>query len=143
MPQLTPMEVTANNLAYNEANNPFLHAKRFEIQIHRGNDRQNHYLPRWEIVEMVLGTKAFSAADPKRPDMVLVCDNRDTCIQVLRWEKSWYGYATTLRRGAALGEEPRFVCSLCLGRGEVPTANPPGEGTTYVPCICRKADSTR
>lgn len=100
---LTPMEVTANNLAYNEANNPFLHAKRFEIQIHRGNDRHNLYFPTWGLVRLVLGTNAFSAADPKRPDTVLVCDNRDTCIQVLRWEKSWYGYATTVRRGAALG----------------------------------------
>lgn len=100
--QLTPMEVAAKNLAYNEANNPFLHAKRFEIQIHRQGDRQNLYFPTWELVQLVLGTKAFKADDPKRPDMVLVCDNRDTCIQVLRWEKSWYGYETTLRRGAAL-----------------------------------------
>lgn len=98
----TPMEVTADNIAYNLANNPFLHSKRFEIQIHRGNDRQNLYFPTWELVKLVLGTKAFNAADPKRPDTVLVCDNRDTCIQVLRWEKSWCGYATTLRRGVAL-----------------------------------------
>lgn len=97
----TPMEIAADNVARMNAMNPFLHAKRFEIQIHKGDDRRNIYLPTWELVQLVLNTKAFKADDPNRPDMVLVGDNRDTCVFVLRWEKSWYGYATTLRRGVA------------------------------------------
>lgn len=101
----TPAESAASNVAYDKANNPRYHTRRFEIQLHHGEDRRNVYLPTWELVQMVLRT--VKADDPKRPDHVVVCDGRDTCIQVLRWEKSWYGYRTMLCRGAAVGDEPR------------------------------------
>lgn len=105
--QPTPAEIAAGNVAYNKAVNPFYHQKRFEIQIHAGEDRRNLYFPTWGLVDLVLKTKPFAADNSKRPDRIVVCDNRDTCIQVLKWEKSWYGYETTLRRGAAVGEVPR------------------------------------
>lgn len=101
----TPAEIAAGNVAYDKAMNPFYHQRRFEIQLHNGDDRRNLYFPRWEVVELVL--KTIKADDRHRPDRVVVCDNRDTCIQVLKWEKSWYGYETRLCRGAARGEEPR------------------------------------
>ena len=103
----TAAEIAAGNVAWDKANNAFYHARRFEIQLHHGLDRRNLYCPTWELVQIILGTKAFNADDPKRPDHVIVCDNRDTCVQVLRWEKCWYGYRTTVRRGAAVGEIPR------------------------------------
>lgn len=102
---LSPAEMSAANVEWMKANNPMLHARRFEIQLHRGLDRQNVYLPTWQLVEMVLRT--VKPEERNAPDCVVVCDNRDTCIQVLRWEKCWYGYETTLRRGAAVGEVPR------------------------------------
>lgn len=104
----TPAEISARNVAWMKANNPFYHQKRFEIQLHRGDSRQNFYFPTWDLVKIVLGTSAVKADDPKRPDRVIVSDNRDTCIRVLEWEKSWYGYETRVRRGAAVGIEPRF-----------------------------------
>lgn len=103
----TPAEISAGNVAWMKANNPFYHQRRFEIQIHRGDDRHNLYFPTWELVKLVLNTSLVKADDPKRPDRVIVSDNRDTCIRVLEWEKSWYGYETRVCRGAAVGIEPR------------------------------------
>jgi hypothetical protein len=103
----TPAEIAASNVAYDKANNPFYHDRRFEIQVHRGENRTNIYLPTWQLVAIVLSTKQFDGDDPKRPDRVIVSDNRDTCSRVLEFEKSWYGYETRLCRGAARGEEPR------------------------------------
>jgi hypothetical protein len=103
----TPSEISAGNVAYDKAVNPFYHQKRFEIQVHRGEDRTNLYFPTWQLVAIVLATKQFSASDPHRPDKVIVSDGRDTCIRVLEWERSWYGYETRVRRGAAIGQEPR------------------------------------
>lgn len=101
----SPAEISAANVAFDKANNPFYHSKRFEIQIHRGLDRQNVYLPTWQLVEMVL--RSVKPEDRNAPELVIVSDNRDTYGRVLRWEKCWYGYETTLRRGAAVGEVPR------------------------------------
>jgi hypothetical protein len=114
----TPADIAASNIAYDKAVNPFYHQKRFEIQIHKGDDRQNLYFPRWEVVELVLKTKAFDAADPKRPDRVIVSDGRDTCIRVLEWERCWYGYETRVRRGAAVGDEPRGFEALAVPNGQ-------------------------
>ena len=102
----TPAEITDRNVAWMKANNPFYHERRFEIQLHRGDDRQNLYFPRWEVVELVL--KTIKPEDRLSPDRVIVSDNRDTCIRVLEWERCWYGYKTRVRRGMAIGEEPRF-----------------------------------
>jgi hypothetical protein len=103
----TPAEIAAGSVAYDKAMNPFYHRKRFEIQVHEGDNRRNLYFPTWELVKLVLGTSLVKADDPKRPDRIIVSDNRDTCIRVLEWEKSWYGYETRVRRGAAVGVEPR------------------------------------
>lgn len=104
----TPAEIADRNVAWMKANNPFFHQRRFEIQIHRGDDRQNLYFPTWDLVALVLKTKQFAAEDSKRPDRVIVSDNRDTYGRVLEWEKNWYGYQTRLRRGAAIGQEPKW-----------------------------------
>jgi hypothetical protein len=103
----TPAEITDRNIAYDKANNPFYHQKRFEIQVHKNGERENIYLPTWQLVAIVLSTKKFNADDPKRPDRVIVSDNRDTYSRVLEWDRCWYGYETRLRRGAASGDEPR------------------------------------
>lgn len=100
----TPADIAAGNVAFDKAMNPFYHQKRFEIQIHNGDDRRNLYFPRWEAVQLVLNT--IKPADRNSPDRVIVSDGRDTCIRVLEWERCWYGYATRVRRGAALGVEP-------------------------------------
>lgn len=104
----TPAEIAERNIAYNKANNPFYHQKRFEIQIHKNGERENLYFPTWQLVAIVLSTKRFNGDDPKRPDRVIVSDNRDTYSRVLEFERSWYGYKTLLCRGAARCEEPRF-----------------------------------
>jgi hypothetical protein len=101
----TPADIAAANVAYDKANNPFYHQRRFEIQIHRGDDRQNLYFPRWEVVELVL--KTIRPGQRNSPDRVIVSDNRDTYSRVLEWDRCWYGYETRVRRGAAIGEEPR------------------------------------
>jgi hypothetical protein len=102
----TPAEIADRNVAYNKANNPFYHQKRFEIQIHKGEDRRNLYFPRWGVVELVL--KTIKPDDRHSPDRVIVSDGRDTCVRVLEWERCWYGYKTRVRRGVAIGQEPRF-----------------------------------
>lgn len=101
----TPAEISARNVAYDKTNNPHYHTRRFEIQIHTGDERRNFYFPRWEIVELVLKTIKPDARNA--PDRVIVSDGRDTCIRVLEWEKCWYGYQTRVRRGAAVGDIPR------------------------------------
>jgi hypothetical protein len=103
----TPADITDRNVAWMKANNPFYHQKRFEIQLHHGDNRRNLYFPTWNLVKIVLGTSIVRADDPNRPDHVIVSDGRDTCIRVLEWEKCWYGYETRVRRGAAVGDEPR------------------------------------
>lgn len=102
----TPAEITDRNIAYNKANNPSYHQRRFEIQLHKGDERRNLYFPRWEVVERVL--KTIKPEDRNGPDRVIVSDGRDTCVRVLEWERCWYGYKTRVRRGVAIGEEPRF-----------------------------------
>lgn len=103
----TPAEITERNIAYNKANNPFYHQRRFEIQLHdKAGNRQNFYFPSWVLVKFVLASKV-KADDPSRPVRVIVSDNRDTYSRVLEWEKSWYGYETRVCRGAARGIEPR------------------------------------
>jgi hypothetical protein len=101
----TPADIAARNVAYGKAMNPFYHQKRFEIQLHTGDTRRNLYFPRWEVVDLVL--KTIKPDDRHGPDRVIVSDNRDTCIRVLEWERCWYGYRTRVRRGAAVGVEPR------------------------------------
>ena len=101
----TPADIAAGNVAYDKAMNPRYHQRRFEIQLHTGEDRRNLYFPRWEVVELVL--KTIKPSDRNSPSRVIVSDGRDTCIRVLEWERCWYGYETRLRRGAAVGEEPR------------------------------------
>jgi hypothetical protein len=100
----TAAEIACRNITYDKANNPFYHQRRFEIQLHKGDERRNFYFPRWEVVELVL--KTIKPEDRKGPDRVIVSDGRDTCIRVLEWEKCWYGYRTRLCRGAACGIEP-------------------------------------
>lgn len=104
----TPAEIAERNIAYNKVNNPFYHQRRFEIQLHHGAERRNLYFPTWDLVKIVLGTSIVKADDPRRPDRVIVSDGRDTCVRVLEWEKCWYGYETRVRRGVAVGDEPRF-----------------------------------
>jgi hypothetical protein len=104
----TAADIAESNISYDRANNPFYHQKRFEIQVHKDGERENLYLPTWQLVTIVLSTKRFNGDDPKRPDRVIVSDNRDTYSRVLEFEKSWYGYETLLCRGAARGIEPKF-----------------------------------
>lgn len=101
----TPAEITEQHIAWWRVNSPAYHARRFEIQVHRGDNRQNFYFPTWELVQIVL--KTFKPEKRDAPDRVIVSDGRDTCIRVLEWEKCWYGYRTRLRRGMAVGEIPR------------------------------------
>lgn len=104
----TPAEIANRNVEWMKANNPFYHQKRFEIQLHDKNgNRQNFYFPSWALVKLVLAAKV-KPDDRDAPERVIVSDNRDTCIRVLEWEKSWYGYKTLVCRGAARGIEPRF-----------------------------------
>lgn len=102
----TPAEIADRNVAWMKANNPFYHQRRFEIQLHKGGNRQNFYFPSWELVQLVLAAKV-KPEDRNCPDRVIVSDGRDTCVRVLEWEKCWYGYKTLVRRGAAVGVEPR------------------------------------
>lgn len=102
----TPAQISDRNVAWMKANNPFYHARRFEIQLHKDGNRQNFYFPSWELVQIVLAA-TVKPDDRNCPDRVIVSDGRDTCIRVLEWEKCWYGYKTLVRRGAAVGVEPR------------------------------------
>lgn len=101
----SPADVAEQRIAWWRANSPSYHARRFEIQVHSGNARQNFYFPTWDLVLLVL--KTFKPEARNAPDRIIVSDGRDTCIRVLELEKCWYGYRTCVRRGAAVGEIPR------------------------------------
>lgn len=102
----TPAEIANRNVEWMKANNPFYHQRRFEIQLHHGDNRTNFYFPSWTLVKLVLAAKV-KPEERGCPDRVIVSDNRDTYSRVLEWEKSWYGYKTLICRGAARGIEPR------------------------------------